>query len=141
MHLCFPFAMLLLATSNYWFCLVFSKSFEQSIVIFDIFILLVISRLLFPQTILLAKKESTSIFVISIIELFFNMILSVFLIQNYELAGVALATFTAFLLEKILLAFWLWKKYNIRFGDYTPVKWWIFYSILIVGIFIFKYCF
>jgi hypothetical protein len=140
MHLCFPAAILLLATSNYWFCVIFSKSFEASIIIFDIFTLLVISRLLFPQTILLAKKESKSIFIISIIELLLNIILSIFLIQNYALAGVAFATFSAFLIEKILLAFWLWKKYNIRFETYTPIKWWIFYSSLIVGIFILKYC-
>ena len=139
MHLCFPLAMLLLASSNYWFCLVFSRSFEASIVIFDVFILLIISRLLFPQSILLAKKESKSIFIISIIELLVNAILSIVLIQKFGLAGVAFGTFIAFLLEKILLAFWLWKKYNIRFETYTPVKYWLFYSLLIIVIFMGKY--
>jgi O-antigen/teichoic acid export membrane protein len=139
MHLCFPLSIVLLATSQYWFTAVFSKSFEASILIFDIFLLLIISRLLIPQSIFLAKKESKILFKITVIELFINIFASIFLIQHYGLAGVAFGTFIAFLSEKIILAFLLWKKYNIRFETYTPVFWWLLYSAILSLVFILKY--
>ncbi len=141
MHTLFPISIVLLASSDYWFPILFSSNFKSSILLFDIFILLIISRLLFPQSIVLAKKESKTILVISIIELSINTILSFILIQKYGLAGVCFATFFAFLMEKITLAVWLWKKHSISFSTYTPVRFWLFYSALIIGVFYVKYFF
>jgi O-antigen/teichoic acid export membrane protein len=139
MHVLFPFSIALLASSQWWFPMVFNANFQASVLLFDIFILLIISRLLFPQSIVLAKKESKTILIISIIELSINTILSFILIQKYGLAGVCFATFFAFLMEKIGLAFWLWKKHGILFSAYTPVRFWLLYSGAIVGVFCLKY--
>ncbi len=138
MHYFFPLGILLIVSSNYWFPLLFNAQFKESVVIFDIFILLIISRLLFPQSVLLAKKESSAIFIISIIELFINVLLSILGVQYFGLVGIAFGTFIAFLMEKIVLAAWLWKKYKISPFSYIPIGFWSMYSFLIFIVFLFK---
>jgi O-antigen/teichoic acid export membrane protein len=139
MHVCFSVSLLLLATSTYWFPMIFSKAFESSIIIFDIYLLLIISRLLFPQAILTGLQASSLLLKISIAEVIFNIVISIFLINTFGMTGVAAGTFLAFLFEKIMLAIFLKKHFKIAFSDYTPTLLWLFYSGLMLLFFTVKY--
>ncbi|MFZ4544031.1 MAG: lipopolysaccharide biosynthesis protein [Saprospiraceae bacterium] len=140
-HFLFPFTIILLLGSNTWFPLVFSEALSESVLIFDIFLLLIISRLLFPQAIALAKGEQKAMMLISIVELLVNMLASFYLAGIYGLPGIAVGTLLAFTLEKILIAVWLYKKFGLVPGEYTPVKSFLIYSILLIAVFSVKYTF
>ena len=70
---------------------------------------------------------------ISIVETILIIVLSFILIFSMGLKGVAWATVIGFLIEKILMILFLKKRYSIDFQDYTNVKIYLFYSILLVA--------
>jgi len=125
-------------TSDWWFPLVFNSNFAESANVFDVFLLIVISRLIFPQTILIALGKTKTILFISILETLLNIVLSIWLVHIYGLVGIAFGTVLAFMFEKIVIAFYLKTKEGIRFSDYTPVGWFTFYSLILVGVYFWK---
>ncbi len=138
-NLLFPISILLLIFSSYLFQYVFNKQFIESSTVFDIYLLLIISRLVFPQTIFLGLKNSKTIFIASLIEFLINVIFSLFLVQFLGIQGVALATVIAFICEKIFLIYVLKAKYNISINQYINTKSLLIFSIILVSTFILKY--
>ena len=136
-HLLFPLTAVLLLISHWIFPVIFNPEFEESATIFNIYLLIIISRLLLPQTILNGLQISKPIMNAAFAELLVNVSLSLFLVQYFGIAGIAFATFIAYLFEKIYLAVVLKQKLNIPVKDYIPLKMYIFYSALILLIFIF----
>ncbi len=136
MHLLFPLSILLLFFSNIIFRLLFTEEFDRSSDIFMVYVLLVTSRLLFPQTILIGLKKTKIIMSISFALIIVNIALSVILIKFYGLVGVALATVIVFFLEKAALMAYNYYKLNIKPNEYTPLRLYIFYSIVLLTIFI-----
>ena len=132
-HVLFPVSITLMLTSNWLFPTIFSQDFSESAGIFNIYLLLLLSRAVFPQSILLALKATSLILKISIIEAVFIIILSLVLVFPWGLAGIAWATVAGFLLEKILMIIILKNKYGIGFQDYTEVKLYILYSFLLIA--------
>lgn len=130
-HWVFPLSIILLLTSQWWFPLVFSSAFTESIAVFDVFLLLVISRVVVPYPILMANQESFVILLISIAELLVNVLLSFIFIRYWGLVGVALATMIAFAFEKIVMAIFLWWKYNCSPRSYINFSWWGTYSLVL----------
>lgn len=137
MHFLFPLTALLLLVSKPLFPVVFNPAFSESATVFNIYLLLVISRLLMPQTILNGLKLTRQIMVAAFFELVLNVALSLFLVRVWGIAGIAFATFVAYLFEKIYLVLMVKKKLNIRLTDYHPLKYYLFYSLGIIAIFIF----
>ena len=68
--------------------------------IFNVFLLVIISRLIFPQTILIAFGKTKMVLLISVLETILNIILSVIFVQYFGLIGIAFGTFLAYLFEK-----------------------------------------
>ena len=132
-HLLFPLSIVLMLASRWLFKTVFSNDYSASADIFNIYLLLLLSRALFPQSILLAKKETAVMLKISIVETILIILLSFILIFPLGLKGVAWATVIGFLIEKILMILFLKKRYNIDFQDYTNVKFYLFYSIILIA--------
>ncbi|MBN2757598.1 MAG: polysaccharide biosynthesis C-terminal domain-containing protein [Bacteroidales bacterium] len=130
-----PIVLLLLATSHILFPLVFNKYFTESYKIFDIYLLLIISRTVFPQTILIGLKKTKTIAYISILEMLINIISSLILIQFYGILGVAYGTVIAFFSEKLLLVISLKRKLNINLTEYLDKK--LFFILLLSVFFIF----
>ncbi len=135
----FPVSIVLLLTSNYLFQYVFNKQFEESAVIFDIYLLLIISRLVFPQTIMLGMRNTKMIFIASLIEFIINVSLSLLFVQYYGIEGIAFATVIAFLIEKIFLIYKLKQTYKISASEYINIKRISLFSLLLITLFIFKY--
>jgi O-antigen/teichoic acid export membrane protein len=135
MHLLFPTTLFFIIISNWIYIYFFTEEFAQSAKIFNIYLLLVIPRLLFPQTILIGKHYTKSIFWVSFAEVIVNIFLSYILIQQWGLTGVAIATIIANLFERLTLMLIVKIKFNTKISDYISVKWYIFYSIVTLVVF------
>jgi len=132
-HWLFPLSIVLMLTSSWWFPKVFNPDFIESASVFNVFLLVIISRLIFPQTILIALEKTKMVLYISIMETILNIILSVIFVQYFGLIGIAFGTVLAYLFEKIAIAIYLFFQHEISFSKYTPVRWFLFYSILLTA--------
>jgi O-antigen/teichoic acid export membrane protein len=136
MHLLFPSSMLMLLFAEWIYPRMFAPEFIKSAGIFMIYILLIIPRLVFPQTIVIGRKKTHITLIAAIIELAINIPLSIYLAKGYGAVGVALATFIVYTLEKIFLAGYVWIKMKIKPSEYIPLKIYAVYSVLISILFI-----
>jgi len=133
LHWLFPISILLLLSSDWLFGRVFNPEFRASAPVFNTFLLIILSRLVFSRTVLVGLQQNRSVLYISLIELAANVLLSALFIPWLGLVGVALGTVLAHLLEKIIQAAYLYRKYGIGPGAYTDLKWLGGYSALLVG--------
>ena len=131
-HVLFPTSIVLMLTAKGLFPIVFNPSFAKSADVFCLFLLLLMSRALFPQSILLALKETKTLLWISIIETLTIVLLSFLLIKPFNTEGVAFALVVGFLLEKILIIIFLKRRYDIDFQDYTNRNLYLLYSFVLV---------
>ncbi len=136
MHFLFPVTIILMLMSKTLYPVLFNASFAASAGIFNIYLLLVISRMVFPQTILIGLKKTNAVMFISLAEALTNVICSIALIQFAGVEGVAWGVFIAFTLEKILLIFYLKFKLNISIQHYTSVGWLLIYSATTIAAYI-----
>ncbi len=134
-HLLFPLSLALLAVSHWLFPLIFNHTFTESATIFNIYILLVVSRLVFPQTILIGMKQTRVISVASLFEIIVNVVLSLWFVQLWGLPGIAYATVLAYLFEKVYLSLVLRTKYKVDLRQYLNVSLLVIYSVLLVAVF------
>jgi O-antigen/teichoic acid export membrane protein len=103
MHLFFPLTMALLLVSPYIYRYAFSENFVYSAQIFNIYLLLIVSRVLFPQTILTGLGKNRYLLVSALIEIAINVSLSLYLAGKMGLPGIAIGTFVAYLFDKLFL--------------------------------------
>ncbi len=132
MHLLFPISIILLLSSHWLYPHFFRFEFIKSASIFNIYLVLIISRMVFPQTIIMALQETGIIFKIAVIEITVNVIASYLLMLKFGMAGVAWGTIIAFSAEKLILMIVLYKKRNISVTKYLATKEWIIYSLLLM---------
>ena len=133
-HFLFPLSIGLMLTSGWWFPKVFAIEFLESAAVFNVFLLVIISRLIFPQTVLIALGKTKIIFYVAVVETILNAVLSILLVPYFGLIGIAFGTVLAYLFEKIAVAIYLFRQHQISFSEYTPTKWFLFYSgILLVA--------
>jgi O-antigen/teichoic acid export membrane protein len=137
MHFLFPLTAVLLLITHPVFPVIFNPKFAESATIFNIYLLIIISRLLLPQTLLNGLQISKPIMIAALLELTLNVVLSLILVQFFGIAGIAFATFIAYLFEKIYLSIEVRRRLNVRLADYIPVKVYLFYSVAIMVIFVF----
>ena len=132
MHLLFPITIALVFFSSYLYPLIFRPEFISSAAIFNTYLLLLISRVAFPQTIILAHGRNKTILKIALIELFVNFTFSYLFMLQFGLIGIALGTLVAFFTEKLILMFYVKKLYRITISQYLSTKTWSFYSLLLL---------
>ena len=115
----------------------FTPEFQKSADIFLIYTLLVIPRLVFPQTIIVGRKKTHISLISALFELALNIPLSLLMIKwGYNIVGVALATFIVYTCGKLFLAAYLWIKMKIKPSEYIPLQVFLIYSILLSGLFV-----
>ena len=136
MNVLFPLSIVIMLFSRWLYPRLFNPYFIRSADIFMIYLLLIIPRLLFPQTILIGLKKTRVVMTASVIEIVFNVLLSLYLVQFYGTVGIALATVIVFILEKAILMSYLYFSMGISPATYTPIKSYLAYSVLIVIVFI-----
>jgi O-antigen/teichoic acid export membrane protein len=137
MNFLFPSTMIIMLFAKWIYPRMFNPAFHVSAGIFLIYSLLIIPRLVFPQTILIGRKKTRITLIVAIIELALNIPLSLHMIKwGYGLVGVALATFIVYTISKIFLVAYVWIKMKIRPSEYIPLKLYTFYSLLISILFV-----
>lgn len=135
MHLLFPMTLVFLILSPWLYPLVFSAEFSESAVIFNIYLLLVTSRLLFPQALLIGLKKTRIILYSSVAELFINVSLSLLFMRYWGIQGVALATVIAYASQKIIWLIYNKRNLGIPLIDYVPIKLYLFYATAVLLVF------
>lgn len=129
----FGASILLMFISPIAYPIVFRADFADSAWVFNVYLLVLINRILLPQTILIGLKKTKIILVTSLIETTLNLGLSLILIQYLGLVGVALATMIAFTVEKVILVTYCSMKLKIGLSQYIDVKRYALYSLLLVS--------
>ncbi|MBE3093673.1 MAG: oligosaccharide flippase family protein [Actinobacteria bacterium] len=137
MHILFPVTMVMMLFARWIYPRIFNPEFQKSADIFLIYSLLIIPRLVFPQTVIVGRKKTHITLIAAVLILALNIPLSLLMIKwGYGIIGVALSTFIVYTIEKIFLAGYLWIKMNIKPSEYIPVRLYAFYSVLIAILFI-----
>ncbi len=131
-HILFPLSIVLMFASKMLFGLVFNVELIKATPIFNVLLLLMLSRALFPQSMMMALKETKTLFWMSIIEALSIVIMAIFFIHFWGMIGVAWAMVLGYLTEKIMMILFLRKKYNIHFTDYTHVNYYLFYTFALL---------
>ncbi len=132
MHILFPMSIALMLLSPVLFPIVFNPKFADSAIIFNIYLLLLSARMLFPQTIVIAFKRTQIVLWISLLELVINVGLSLLFVQIWGLAGIAYASVIAYLTDKLLLAVYLKIKLKININQYIHVPLYLSYSGVLI---------
>lgn len=130
MHLLFPVTMLFLLLSSWLYPLIFNDNFADSARIFNLYLLLIISRLVFPQTILIGLKKTKIVMYASFVELVINVLLSIVFVNFWGIEGIAFATLIAFACQKIIWVVYIKIALKISPKEYIPVAELVIYSIL-----------
>jgi O-antigen/teichoic acid export membrane protein len=137
MHFLFPSAILMMIFARWIYPRMFNPEFHKSTDVFLIYSLLIIPRLVFPQTIIVGRKKTHITLIAAIIEIGINIPLSLLMIKwGYNLPGVALSTFAVYLVSKAFLVGYLWFKMNIKPSEYIPLRLYALYSALIAIVFV-----
>lgn len=135
-HLLFPVTALVMLTSPWWFVRVFNPDFMESTSIFNLYLLILISRMVFTGPILMSMNATRFIFVTGIFELAVNAGLSLIFIRYWGIQGVALATILAYAFEKLVHVVYLCKIRGIPPSAYIPFQPVAIYSILLILVYL-----
>lgn len=132
MHFLFPVSIVLIIISRWLYPLIFNPQFIEGAGVFNVFLLLVITRLVFPQTILMGLKKTNILLFVSAIEFVVKLIFSLWLAKFYGIVGVALGTLIAFIVERIILIIINYKYLKIKPNQYISLNWLALYSTIII---------
>ena len=121
MHLLFPITIVLLLISKWLYPIIFNPKFIGSADVFNIFLMLIISRMIFPQTILMGLRKTRIIMFAAFIEMLINIAFSLILLKYFGLMGVAYGTIIAYFSEKLILLFYSYYILKIKPKDYIPI--------------------
>lgn len=135
MHLFFPISIGFMLVSQWLYPRLFNADFAESAAVFNVYLLLVVSRLVFPQTLLIGLKKTTIIMWVAGLELTVNFGLSILFVHQFGLVGIAFATVIASVLDKLVLMFWLKRSEGISTSSYWPWKWHLGYSLAIAFVY------
>ena len=139
MHFLFPATIVLLLCSNWLYPRVFNANFTESARIFNIYLLIISSRLVFPHPILIGQKKSNVVLFASLAEFIANAGLSILFVSFWGIEGVAFATVIAYSLQKIIWVIYNKLTLKISPREYIPITPLVVYSLVLVVVFIIMY--
>jgi O-antigen/teichoic acid export membrane protein len=130
----FPTTILMLFISEYFFEIAYNKDLVAGYRIFNIYLLLIVSRMLFPQTVIMGLMKSRIFYLVSTNYLILNVILSFWFISQIGIEGIAYATVIAYTVEKIMLVIYC-KMEGIDVREYTAIGEYLIYASITLGAF------
>ena len=139
MHYLFSITILLLLSSDMLFNFLYGSRFQESVILFDCMLLVVIARSIFPQTIIIGLQRNEIMHKVGWLEFILNAILSVILMYWIGLLGIVMATVIAYTFEKLYLAIQLKKHYNLSWQQYSLPIPYILWSTGLIAIFVLKH--
>lgn len=128
----FPLTYCLMLLSPLLFPIVYNADFSQSAHIFNIYLLIISSRLLLPQVLIYAHQRNFILVVSAIIEVIVNLILSLYLVKDYGLEGIAFATVIAYLVNKVILIIFNYFQLGVSLSTYINLKTYVFCNLLLL---------
>lgn len=136
LHAVMPVTILMLVATPYLFPVVFSPDFQPSAVLFQIYLLVTMSRVLLPNSVLIGLHETKVIFYTGLGELALKIITGLAFVQWWGLEGIAWSVVVSFWFEKLVLLVYLWYQKGISPQQWLPVQWFLLYSGLLMAAFI-----
>lgn len=136
MHSSYPIIILLMLLSTFLFELVYGSVYRESATIFNIYLLLTLTQLVFPQSIITARGDTKTLWYISLAELVINVVASLILLQYLGLQGIAWGTLIAFTFEKIALFYFIGKRYSLKPSMVFNTRVLAIYGTMMLGAFI-----
>ncbi len=130
--LIFGTSIVLILTSKFIFPIIFNPDFISSAAIFNIYILIIISRMIYPHIILLSLRKTKALLYFSIIELFINIVCSTVMGFKFGLLGIAGGVLIAHISGKLAQIVYLRKKMGIRLEQYLSIRRYIIYSTILL---------
>lgn len=134
-HLLFPITALLIVLSPYLFPVVFNPEFMESVPVFQIYLLLTFSRVLLPNSLVLAKGHPGVIFQVGLMELGVKVLLGFLGIYYGGLVGLAWSAVAAFWFEKIALMAYLVFTHQVRISEWLHERIYLAYLLLTLLVF------
>lgn len=138
MHYLFPLSFALMLVSPYVFTLFYGDGYQSSAFIFNIYLLIISSRVLLAQSFTLAFHHHRIVIWSSIIEIVFNIALSFWWMKLYGVYGLAFATVVSYFVQKLILIGYNYKKYGIKLNQYIDVRSYLAYMTLLLMTFVFS---
>ena len=137
MHILFPLTILVIIFNREIFRFLFTPEFDKSAGVFMIYQLMIVSRVVFPQTILIGLKKTHILMWAAVIQISLTIPLAFFLVYvKYGVNGIALSSCLLHILEKFILIWYNYRKLGISPKEYIPIAWYTFYSVFIGIVFI-----
>jgi len=136
-NILFPVSIVLMLASPFLFTFFYNENYQLSAQIFNIYLLVISSRLLMPQVVIFAKHENRVLVFSALLELIVNVGLSLWFLKWFGILGIAWATVIAYLVNKVILAVYSWQKYNIDLHKYLNMRQYTMWlSLLVISYFI-----
>ena len=128
-HLLFPLSGVLMLLSPLGFPLVYNVDFSVSAKVFNIYLLILCSRILLPQVLVISQQRNFMLVVSAVVETVINVGLSLWWVRTWGLEGIAMASVVAFLINKFNLIAYNYWMLGIPMTSYIPVRIWMGYSL------------
>ena len=132
----FPLSAVLMLLSPWLFSWVYNPEFRESAFVFNVYLLIIISRILLPQLVIIGRNRSYILVRNALFESLLNVGLSLWLVQQFGLLGIAYATVIAFILAKLSLIWFVWSAFRIPPNAYIPLRSWGVWSVFLLCCFI-----
>jgi len=134
-HWLFPLSMLSMLASPFLFPVVFSDGFEESARVYNIFTLLISSRILLPNVIVMSQGKNYFLTLSATFELVLLTMLSWWWGSRWGLEGVAFAAVAAFFVERLIVVSYVWKALKIGPFQYIDRRTYIGYNMVLYLVF------
>ncbi|MBW7845453.1 MAG: hypothetical protein H3C45_07385 [Bacteroidia bacterium] len=131
MYWLFPSTIVLMFLSPYFFKYAYNEQLIEGYKIFNIYLLLIISRMIYPQTVIMGILKNKIFYLISSNYLIINILLSFWFIYLFGLTGIAYATVLSFIIEKIMLVIYC-KMQDIPLNTYASWVEHLVFSVLTI---------
>ncbi|MBK8348295.1 MAG: polysaccharide biosynthesis C-terminal domain-containing protein [Saprospiraceae bacterium] len=138
MHILFPLSIIMILVSPYLFTWVYNESYRESATIFNIYLLILTSRVLLPQTYNFALHQHKILIWSGISEILCNIILSYWWLQLWGVYGLAMATVVAYFVQKVILIIYNKVYNNISLDQYVDIRYYLGYVIVLIFTFIYS---
>jgi O-antigen/teichoic acid export membrane protein len=135
MHICYPIVAVFIFCSVPLFEFVFGIQYRDSALIFNIYLLLTLTQLIFPQAIMTARQDTKILWYVSIAELAVNILASILLMHSFGIVGIVWGTLIAYTFEKIVLLFFVQTRYQIKLSAIINIPVWIGYVFSLCSVF------
>ncbi len=132
MNWLYPVSIALMLLSPMIFPWVYSPDYTLSARIFNVYLLIIISRVILAQIYLLAGHRNYQLLVITTFELILNLGLSLWWVDLFGILGVAYATVVAYFVQKILLVVTAHRLESIKLKAYLDLPLYLKYNLALV---------